>query len=40
MTDAVKLVKESRPDLMVEGPLQYDAAIDPAVASVKIKTHR
>eukprot|EP00775_Hariotina_reticulata_P002839 gene2839-3132_t len=39
VTDAVKLVKEARPDLMVEGPLQYDAAIDPAVASVKIKTH-
>jgi hypothetical protein len=28
-TDAVKLVKESPSDLMVEGPLQYDAAIDP-----------
>lgn len=38
VTDAVKLVKEARPDLMVEGPLQYDAAIDPAVAAVKIKT--
>jgi phosphotransacetylase len=23
---------------MVEGPLQYDAAIDPTVAAVKIKT--
>eukprot|EP00879_Flechtneria_rotunda_P022313 GHRR01023542.1.p1 GENE.GHRR01023542.1~~GHRR01023542.1.p1 ORF type:complete len:435 (+),score=146.59 GHRR01023542.1:558-1862(+) len=38
VTDAVKLVKQARPDLMVEGPLQYDAAIDPTVASVKIKT--
>lgn len=38
MTDAVKLVQETRPDLMVEGPLQYDAAIDPTVAAVKIKT--
>jgi hypothetical protein len=38
VTDAVQLIKEARPDLMVEGPLQYDAAIDPAVASVKIKT--
>jgi phosphotransacetylase len=37
VTDAVKLVKEARPDLMVEGPLQYDAAIDPTVAAVKIK---
>ncbi|GBF96450.1 ferredoxin-dependent glutamate synthase [Raphidocelis subcapitata] len=39
VTDAVKLVKEMRPDLMVEGPIQYDAAIDPAVARVKVKTH-
>lgn len=38
VTDAVKLVQEARPDLMVEGPLQYDAAIDPTVAAVKIKT--
>jgi len=38
VTDAVKLVKEAHPDLMVEGPLQYDAAIDPTVAAVKIKT--
>jgi hypothetical protein len=38
VTDAVKMVKEARPDLMVEGPLQYDAAIDPTVAAVKIKT--
>jgi hypothetical protein len=38
VTDAVQLVKEARPDLMVEGPLQYDAAIDPTVAAVKIKT--
>lgn len=34
----MQLVKEARPDLMVEGPLQYDAAIDPTVAAVKIKT--
>ncbi|KAF8061400.1 pta [Scenedesmus sp. PABB004] len=38
VTDAVAAVQAARPDLMVEGPLQYDAAIDPAVASVKIKT--
>lgn len=37
VTDAVKLVQDTRSDLMVEGPLQYDAAIDPTVASVKIK---
>jgi phosphate acetyltransferase len=35
--EAVALVKEQRPDLSVEGPLQYDAAVDPAVAAVKIK---
>lgn len=28
-----------RPDLFVEGPIQYDAAVDPAVAEVKIKGH-
>ncbi|KAF6251911.1 phosphate acetyltransferase [Scenedesmus sp. NREL 46B-D3] len=37
VADAVKLVKALHPQLMVEGPLQYDAAIDPTVASVKIK---
>ena len=26
------------PSLQVEGPIQYDAAIDPAVAAVKVKT--
>ncbi|KAG2494209.1 hypothetical protein HYH03_007567 [Edaphochlamys debaryana] len=37
VTEAVKIVKERRPDIMVEGPIQYDAAIDPEVAAVKIK---
>lgn len=37
VTDAVKIVKQQRPDLKVEGPIQYDAAIDPTVAAVKIK---
>ena len=36
---AVSLVKSTRPDIMVEGPIQYDAAIDPNVAAVKVKTH-
>jgi phosphotransacetylase len=36
--DAVTAAKDSRPDLKLEGPIQYDAAIDPAVAAVKIKT--
>jgi hypothetical protein len=31
------LAKSLRPDLKLEGPIQYDAAIDPAVAAVKIK---
>jgi phosphate acetyltransferase len=34
--DAVKIVKSIRPDLMVEGPIQYDAAIDPIVAKTKL----
>ncbi|WP_369916250.1 phosphate acetyltransferase [Plantactinospora sp. KBS50] len=33
---ATKLVRERRPDLLVEGPIQYDAAIDPQVAAAKL----
>ncbi|MFD0473940.1 phosphate acetyltransferase [Nonomuraea thailandensis] len=33
---ATELVRERRPDLEVEGPIQYDAAIDPAVARTKM----
>ena len=33
---ATKIVKETRPDLLVEGPIQYDAAIDPVVAQTKL----
>ncbi len=33
---ATDLVKESRPDLLVEGPIQYDAAVDPAVGKKKM----
>jgi phosphate acetyltransferase len=33
---ATALVRERRPDLPVEGPIQYDAAIDPAVAATKL----
>jgi phosphate acetyltransferase len=32
---ATALVRERRPDLPVEGPIQYDAAVDPAVAAAK-----
>lgn len=33
---ATELVRAKRPDLPVEGPIQYDAAIDKAVAKTKI----
>jgi phosphate acetyltransferase len=33
--EATRLVKERRPDLLVEGPIQYDAAVDPTVAAAK-----
>ncbi|MET0863924.1 MAG: phosphate acetyltransferase [Nakamurella sp.] len=33
---ATDLVHQQRPDLLVEGPIQYDAAVDPAVASTKL----
>ena len=33
---ATALVRERRPDLLVEGPIQYDAAADAAVAATKM----
>jgi phosphate acetyltransferase len=33
---ATALVRGRRPDLPVDGPIQYDAAIDPAVAATKL----
>ena len=33
---ATELVKARRPDLLVDGPLQYDAAVDASVARTKI----
>jgi phosphate acetyltransferase len=33
---ATELVRERRPDLPVEGPIQYDAAVDAVVAQAKI----
>ena len=34
--EAVKIVKSQNPDLLVEGPIQYDAAIEPSVAAKKL----
>jgi len=33
---ATELVKQKRPDLKVEGPIQYDAAVDPVVGNQKM----
>jgi phosphate acetyltransferase len=33
---ATEIVKEKRPDLKVEGPIQYDAAVDPSVGKQKM----
>ncbi len=33
---ATATVKQKRPDLMVEGPIQYDAAVDPIVGTQKM----
>ena len=34
--EATESVRERRPDLKVEGPIQYDAAVDAAVAELKL----
>lgn len=33
--EATRLVRERRPDLAVDGPMQYDAAVEPSVAASK-----
>jgi len=33
---ATELVRQRRPDLKVEGPIQYDAAVDPAIGKKKM----
>ncbi|MFJ8043150.1 phosphate acetyltransferase [Kitasatospora sp. NPDC096147] len=33
---ATELVRALRPDILVEGPIQYDAAVDPNVAATKL----
>jgi len=35
VVEATQLVRERRPDLAVDGPLQFDAAVDPSVAALK-----
>jgi phosphate acetyltransferase len=34
--EATRIAKEARPDLKIEGPLQFDAAIDAEVAKIKL----
>ncbi len=34
--EATQIVKEKRPDILVEGPIQYDAAVDPGVGKSKM----
>lgn len=36
VVEATRIAKEMAPDLALEGPLQYDAAIDPIVARTKL----
>jgi phosphate acetyltransferase len=33
---ATELVRQRQPDLLVEGPIQYDAAVEPSVAATKM----
>ena len=33
---ATRLARERRPDLKLDGPIQYDAAVDPSVAAKKM----
>ncbi|MFE0650618.1 phosphate acetyltransferase [Streptomyces sp. NPDC059534] len=34
--EATKLVRQARPELRIEGPIQYDAAVEPSVAATKL----
>ena len=38
--EATELLRRARPDLELEGPIQYDAAIDPVVARTKLPDSR
>ncbi len=37
---ATEIANKKRPDLLLEGPIQYDAAIDPSVAKTKLPDSR
>ncbi|MER0448352.1 phosphate acetyltransferase [Streptomyces sp. Edi4] len=34
--EATKLVRQAHPELRIEGPIQYDAAVEPSVAATKL----
>ncbi|MFE7838847.1 phosphate acetyltransferase [Streptomyces sp. NPDC057474] len=34
--EATEIVRSQRPDLLIEGPIQYDAAVEPSVAATKL----
>ncbi|MEV3988969.1 phosphate acetyltransferase [Streptomyces sp. NPDC049837] len=34
--EATKLVRQAHPELKIEGPIQYDAAVEPSVAATKL----
>lgn len=36
VVEATRIAKEQRPDLLIEGPIQYDAAVDARVAATKL----
>lgn len=36
VAEAYAILKETHPELLVEGPIQYDAAVDPSVAAKKL----
>ena len=36
MREATRIAKERSPDLKIEGPIQYDAAVDASVARTKL----
>ncbi len=38
--EATEMAKSKRPDLLIEGPIQYDAAVDPDVARIKLPDSR